>query len=196
MFLHWLVCWFVGLVMPVQEIFLMPWLLLSAQYKIFFPHKWTISILLSLRPSKLAAGSPVSQYVSLGNTVNGSHYLFCHLPSFFTLVGSSLLMTITGWFVRLFKNRDLEDQGFYRDNTEHKISYMQAFWAFFYNITNCRHNSPKRWQYRNFMRYCIFGCVGSIPACLLHEPPGFESRYISKIRKKLIFKKEFHVRVL
>ncbi len=25
-----------------------------------------------------------------------------------------LLMRIRGWFVRLFKNRDLEDQGFYR----------------------------------------------------------------------------------
>jgi hypothetical protein len=29
-------CWFVELVVPIQEIFVLPWLLESAQYKIFF----------------------------------------------------------------------------------------------------------------------------------------------------------------
>jgi hypothetical protein len=50
--------WFVELVVPVQEIFILPWLLLrSDQYKIFFPH----------RPATGAgsrAGPPVSEGVS------------------------------------------------------------------------------------------------------------------------------------
>jgi hypothetical protein len=49
---YW-VAWFVRLVVPVQEIFVLSWLLQSAQYKIFFSSKYTISIPLSLSPSKL-----------------------------------------------------------------------------------------------------------------------------------------------
>ncbi len=59
----YLVAWFVRLVVPVQEIFVLSWLLQSAQYKIFFSSKYTISIPLSLSPSKLGRsrdGSPVS----------------------------------------------------------------------------------------------------------------------------------------
>ncbi len=45
--------WFAGLVMPVQEIFVLPWLLQSAQYKIFLSSPYTISIHLFPSPSKL-----------------------------------------------------------------------------------------------------------------------------------------------
>jgi hypothetical protein len=31
--------WFVGRVVPVQEIFVLPWQLESVQYKIFFPRR-------------------------------------------------------------------------------------------------------------------------------------------------------------
>ncbi len=44
--------WFFGLVMPVQEIFVLPWLLLSAQYKIFFSSPCIFSIPLSPSPTK------------------------------------------------------------------------------------------------------------------------------------------------
>jgi hypothetical protein len=49
--------WFVGLVVPVQEIFGLPWLLCSAQYKIFFSSLDTVSFLLSPSPSKLGRQS-------------------------------------------------------------------------------------------------------------------------------------------
>ncbi len=48
-------CWFVGLGIPVQEIFVMPWLLLSAQCKIFFSSSYTISITLSPSPRLLGS---------------------------------------------------------------------------------------------------------------------------------------------
>ncbi len=57
--------WFVGLVMPVPEIFILPWLLQSAQYKIFFLTD-TISIYVSPSPTTWAgsrAGPPISEYV-------------------------------------------------------------------------------------------------------------------------------------
>ncbi len=44
---------FFGLVLPVQEIFVLPWLLYSAQNKIFVSSSYTISIHLSLSSSKL-----------------------------------------------------------------------------------------------------------------------------------------------
>jgi hypothetical protein len=47
--LPWL---FVGLVVPVKENFVLPWLLKSAQYKVFFPSLYTISLHLSPPPSK------------------------------------------------------------------------------------------------------------------------------------------------
>jgi hypothetical protein len=51
--------WFAGLVVQVQEIFVLPWLLWSVQYKICF----FLSIIL---PSNLGVGRPpVSVYVSL-----------------------------------------------------------------------------------------------------------------------------------
>ncbi len=65
--------WFVGLVVPVQEIFVLPWLFKMALCKIFFSSPYTISVPLSPPPSKLAgscAGSPVSYYVSLVFTVS------------------------------------------------------------------------------------------------------------------------------
>jgi hypothetical protein len=48
---------FVGLVVLLQEIFVLPWLLQVAQYKIFFSSPYTISLHLSLLPSKLARQS-------------------------------------------------------------------------------------------------------------------------------------------
>jgi hypothetical protein len=45
--------WFVGLVESVQEIFVLPLLLWSAQYKIFFSSPDTISLNYSHSPSKL-----------------------------------------------------------------------------------------------------------------------------------------------
>jgi hypothetical protein len=64
--------WFVGLVVPVQEIFVLPWLLLSAQYKIFFRRCPLFQFVCPHRQAIWAgcrAGSPVSYYVSLGRTV-------------------------------------------------------------------------------------------------------------------------------
>jgi hypothetical protein len=65
--------WLVGLVVPVQEIFVLPWLLWSDQYKIFFSSPYhTISIHLSPSPSMLAgsrAWSLVSLFVSLDMNV-------------------------------------------------------------------------------------------------------------------------------
>ncbi len=52
----------IGLVLPVQEICVLPWLLQSAQYNIFFSSPYTTSFHLSLSPSW--AGSRV------GSTVN------------------------------------------------------------------------------------------------------------------------------
>jgi hypothetical protein len=49
--------WFVGLVVPVQEIFVLSWLLYSAQYKIFFSSPYTFSMPLSPSPSKLGMQS-------------------------------------------------------------------------------------------------------------------------------------------
>jgi hypothetical protein len=52
--------WLLGLAVPVQEIFVQPWLLLSAQYKIFIsPHctVYTFSVPLSPWPSKLGRQS-------------------------------------------------------------------------------------------------------------------------------------------
>jgi hypothetical protein len=45
--------WFVGLVVPVLENLVLPWLLKSTQYKIFFSSPYTASINLSPSPSKL-----------------------------------------------------------------------------------------------------------------------------------------------
>ncbi len=63
--------WFVGLVVLVQEIFVLPWLLLSTQYKNKFPHQTLFQFLCPLLPANWAgspAGSPVSFYVSLVTT--------------------------------------------------------------------------------------------------------------------------------
>ncbi len=49
--------WFVGPILAVQEVFILPWLLLSAQYKIVFPSQYTISVQLSTSPSKLGKQS-------------------------------------------------------------------------------------------------------------------------------------------
>ncbi len=61
-------CWFVGLVVPVQETFILPWL------PWFFSSPYIISIYLSPphRPANWAgsrAGPPVSEYVSPAHTV-------------------------------------------------------------------------------------------------------------------------------
>ncbi len=50
-------CWFVGLVVPVQDFFVQPCLLQSAQYKIFFSSPYIISIHLSPSPNKLGRQS-------------------------------------------------------------------------------------------------------------------------------------------
>ncbi len=49
--------WFVRLIVLVQNIFFLPWLLYSAQYKIFFSSPYTISVPLSPSPSKLGRQS-------------------------------------------------------------------------------------------------------------------------------------------
>ncbi len=58
-------CWFVGLVVPLQVIFALPQLLLSAQYKYIFPHGTLFRFLCpSVNPESWAgsrAGSPVFQ---------------------------------------------------------------------------------------------------------------------------------------
>ncbi len=62
---------FVGLVVPVQETFILPWLLWSAQYIIVFSSPYTISILCPHLPVTWAgsrARPPVSECVSPGPT--------------------------------------------------------------------------------------------------------------------------------
>ncbi len=49
--------WFVGLIVPVQEIFFRPWLHWSAQYIIFLSSPYTISIYVSPSPSNLGRQS-------------------------------------------------------------------------------------------------------------------------------------------
>jgi hypothetical protein len=54
--------WFVGLFVPVQDIFVLPWLL-SAHYKIFFFHRTIFQFLCPHRPASSAgsrAGPPFS----------------------------------------------------------------------------------------------------------------------------------------
>ncbi len=69
-------CWFVGLVVPVQEIFVLAQLLQSAWFKIFIPHRRLFQFIC---PHCLAswtgsrAGSPVSQYVSLHSIDKNFH---------------------------------------------------------------------------------------------------------------------------
>ncbi len=58
---------FVGLVVPAQETFILPWLLRSAQYKIFFSSLYTIWI---STWSGSRAGPPVSECVSPDRTRN------------------------------------------------------------------------------------------------------------------------------
>ncbi len=66
-------CWFVGLIVRVQKIFVLPWLLESAQYEILFSSPNTFSLISHHRPATCSgsrAGSPVS--VSLpGRTIEG-----------------------------------------------------------------------------------------------------------------------------
>ncbi len=56
--------WFIGLFMPVQDIFVLPWQLQSAQNKKnFFPHRTLFQFICPHRPVSWAdsrAGSPVS----------------------------------------------------------------------------------------------------------------------------------------
>ncbi len=80
--LPWLI---VGLVGPVQEIFVQPWLLQLAQNKIFFPQCTIFQLICLHGPASWAgsrAGSPVSLYVSL-----------C-LPLFITLHLSCVTMAL------------------------------------------------------------------------------------------------------
>ncbi len=59
--------WFVGIVVSVQETFILPWLLCSALYKISFSSPYTISIYVSPCPAPWTgsrAGPPVSECVS------------------------------------------------------------------------------------------------------------------------------------
>ncbi len=60
--------WFIGLAVPVQGIFILPWLLQSAQYTIFFSPRTLFNFMCPHHPATCAgtrAGSPVSKYVSL-----------------------------------------------------------------------------------------------------------------------------------
>ncbi len=55
--------WFFGLFVLVQEIFVLPWLLLSAHHKIFFPHCTLFQFICPNCPARWPgsrAGSPVS----------------------------------------------------------------------------------------------------------------------------------------
>jgi hypothetical protein len=88
--LFWLVRW--ALVLPAQEIFILPWLLLSAQYNIFFPHRTLFTFFV---PIAQQAGQAVvqgrlslkSSYLSLRATcsLNAAKHilynLFCHIRS-------------------------------------------------------------------------------------------------------------------
>jgi hypothetical protein len=59
--LPWYVCW---LVMPVQEPFILPWLLCSAQYNIFFltVHYFNSCVPIAQQPGQAGrAGPPVSE---------------------------------------------------------------------------------------------------------------------------------------
>jgi hypothetical protein len=66
-------CWFVGLIVRVQKIFVLPWLLESARYEILFSSPHTFSLISHHRPATRSgsrAGSPVS--VSLpGRKIEG-----------------------------------------------------------------------------------------------------------------------------
>ncbi len=62
--------WFVGLVVPFQETFILPWLLWSAQYKIWFSSPYTISIYVSSLPSNL--GRPPCSAACLWIYVSGN----------------------------------------------------------------------------------------------------------------------------
>ncbi len=63
--------WFIGLVVPLQEIFILPWLLLSVLYKIFFSSPYTIFTHLS--PS---SSNPCRQLCCILICVSGSIQLF------------------------------------------------------------------------------------------------------------------------
>ncbi len=55
--------WFVGLLMPLQKIFVLPWLLQSSRYTIFFPHCTLFQFICPYRPASWPgsrAASPVS----------------------------------------------------------------------------------------------------------------------------------------
>jgi hypothetical protein len=62
--------WFVGLVVLVQEISILPWMLWSAQYKIFFPNHTLFRFMCPHRPATWAgnhAWPPVCKCVSMGS---------------------------------------------------------------------------------------------------------------------------------
>ncbi len=58
--------WFVGLVVPVQEIFIRPWLLWAAQNKnFFFPHPTLFQLMCTHPPSNLHGKAVVQGHLSL-----------------------------------------------------------------------------------------------------------------------------------
>ncbi len=77
-----LVGWFVGLVMPVQETFILPWLLWSAQFKKNFPHRTLCPFMCPYCPvtwEGSRAGPSFSECVSLGAGEGGGRSQFRRL---------------------------------------------------------------------------------------------------------------------
>ncbi len=74
--------WFVGLSMPVQETFILPWLLWSAQYKIFFPtiHYFNLYV-------------PVAQQPRQGSRAGPPYLHLC--PYIYSLSSSNVYQLIT-----------------------------------------------------------------------------------------------------
>ncbi len=74
--------WFVGLVVLVQETFILHWLLWSVEFKQIFPSLYTVSIYVPQHWAGSHAGPPVSECVSPAESAS----MVLHLPSLAVLL--------------------------------------------------------------------------------------------------------------
>jgi hypothetical protein len=83
--IKWVLPWFVGLVVPVQEIFVLPWLLVSPVQNIFILAVHYFNSFVPHRPvswESSRAGSPVSYYMSLVLALNVHSTICTSFPMF------------------------------------------------------------------------------------------------------------------
>jgi hypothetical protein len=86
-------CWFDGLVVLVQETFIISWMIWSVYYKILFSSRHTISIYVSPSPSSLARQSCRAAYLWM--CVSG-----CNTRTSFLTPPSHLYVVPTCWHLR------------------------------------------------------------------------------------------------